>query len=420
MVSPINYSLDVRRPFESQLAGYKTGLELEQLEAQRAQAQAQAAAQEQLVEQNKIRQQQISALMSNKNPTARDFINVAMLLPEKEAASMRANWDTLSKDNQEKDLGFAGQVMAAVSSNNPATGIELLNQRAAAERNTGNEEKAQAYETWAKIAEAHPDTAYKTIGVLVSKIPGGDKIIESVTKLNQDRRAEDRAPYELSESQSKAQKAAVDAKFADSNAAMDLQKKGWDITKIQEDIKIAKQNANIAALNAQTSREGNNLRRQELQLKVDEMKEKRDEAVRTKAAEAAGTISSFDNSISLVNDILKDEDTLRAAVGSSAWRGSLPGTKAKTMAGKIEQLQNAVASANLDKLKGAMSDKDIAFLRNIESNLDRYQNEDLFIAELSRVRRNLGEARKRVAGKFGVPDTTPASDSQNRNIRVDW
>jgi hypothetical protein len=148
-------------------------------------------------------------------------------------------------------------------------------------------------------------------------------------------------------------------------------------------------------------RETNEIKRQEMQLKIDEAKAKLDGTQRERVAEASTALGGIDQSISLIGEILSDEDTLRASVGTSAWRGSLPGTKARAMAGKLEQLQSAIAATNLDKLKGAMSDKDIMFLKNIESNLDRYQDEGKFIAELNRVLKSLETARGRVMQRYG-------------------
>ena len=112
MVQPINYSLNVQSPFEAALGGFKIGATIADIGAQR-----------QLQEQELVRKQnlqtQVNALIQNPNPTARDFTNVAMLLPEKEAASMRANFETLSKDQQQNQLRFGGQVISAFSSKQP-------------------------------------------------------------------------------------------------------------------------------------------------------------------------------------------------------------------------------------------------------------------------------------------------------------
>ena len=73
--------------------------------------------------------------------------------------------------------------------------------------------------------------------------------------------------------------------------------------------------------------------------------------------------------------------------------GSLPfvegtaiaGTGRATYEAKFKQLKDTLASSNLDKLKGAMSDKDIEFLRNIGTALSLDMPETAFDAELDKV-----------------------------------
>jgi len=172
MVQPINYQLNVQSPFEAALSGFKIGATIADVAAQRQAQEADLARRQQL-------QTQVSALMQNPNPTARDFTNVAMLLPKAEADSMRANWETLSKDRQENELRFGGQVMSAFSANQPQIGIQLLRERATAERNAGREAQAKGYETWAQMAEVSPQSAQKTIGIMLAGVPGGDKVLTS-------------------------------------------------------------------------------------------------------------------------------------------------------------------------------------------------------------------------------------------------
>ena len=177
MVQPINYSLNVQSPFEAALGGFKIGASIADISAQR-----------QLQEQELVRKQnlqtQVNALIQNPNPTARDFTNVAMLLPEKEAASMRANFETLSKDQQQNQLRFGGQVISAFSANQPQIGIQLLKDRATAERNSGRESEAKAYEVAAQLAENDPASALKIAGINMASLAqfGGDKVLEASIK----------------------------------------------------------------------------------------------------------------------------------------------------------------------------------------------------------------------------------------------
>jgi hypothetical protein len=71
--------------------------------------------------------------------------------------------------------------------------------------------------------------------------------------------------------------------------------------------------------------------------------------------------------------------------------GPLPGTSAYDFTASVEQLKNALALPNLEKLKGAMSDKDIVFLKNISTKLDTGMSEKAFDAEVQKLEDKFGE-----------------------------
>lgn len=80
------------------------------------------------------------------------------------------------------------------------------------------------------------------------------------------------------------------------------------------------------------------------------------------------------------------------------------GTDRATYEAKFSQLKDTLASSNLDKLKGAMSDKDIEFLRNIGTALKLEMPESAFDAELKKVQKVMtnvpGVKPKVVENKF--------------------
>lgn len=307
--------------------------------------------------------------------------------------------------------------MAAFNSGSPEVGVSLLRDRAVAERNSGNEAQAKAYETWAQLAEKNPQAVMKSIGTMVAQLPGGEKIIESVTKIGAEKRAEDLAPSILSEAQSKAAKAAVDAKFAESNAVKDLEKKGWDITKIREDIGIAKENSRIAAMNAAISREGNQIKRQEMGLKLQEMKDKRDESVRGKVAEADSARGDMDNFLNTVDRFLKtsvDKDgkptsTIRAASGPL---DSIMPTMQSDVA-DLEALAETIGSqafmAQIPKMKGtgALSEGEGKKLQASLQNFSLKQSPERLIENMKEAQRLILKGRSNLAKKYGIPDSVP-------------
>lgn len=202
MAQQFDFRLNLPDPTQQFQTGFDTTSKiLQNLEATKL-AQAKAKEQEQI---NLARQQlndKLNAFSKIQNPTVKDYTDLALYLPKDQAESVRKNWDLLSEDRQKNELKFTGRVMAAFDSS-PEIGINLLKERAEAEKNAGNLKEAKAYESWAKIAETNPEAAKKAIGTMVSLVPGGGDVIESLGKLGEEERAS-----ELQ--QSKIDKAAAD------------------------------------------------------------------------------------------------------------------------------------------------------------------------------------------------------------------
>ena len=364
-----------------------------------------------LQEQQKARQQQMLNAFGevSKNPTVSGVTSLMMQYPEI-AEKFNPMLNSLTEQQKTNAIRQVSDVFMALANGKREMAMEILQEQADALRNAGDEQGARSAERRremiesAETGELGDNHVKATAAMFLAGAMGPEKFMEVYGGLL-------KMDSAVSEAKSTAAKAATAAKFAESDAALDLQKKGWDITKIQNDIQIAKQNSRIAMMNAQISRETNDLKRQELALKVQDAQAERDEKVRAKVAEASSAVSQVDGTLAVIDDIFADPDSLRAVVGASAWKSMLPGTDNKSMAGKIDQLENMLALENIDKLKGAMSDKDVVFLKGIASNLGRYQNEEKFIKELRRIQTTLNKARERIAVKYGVPSAQRVVES---------
>jgi hypothetical protein len=190
MVQPANYNIDVQSPFQAFAQGAQLGTGLAEIQARR-----------QAQEQDVIRQQQLSqavqTLNANPNPTAKDYQRLSFLLPPAQMKSVLDVFQAGSKEQQDQQLKFSGQVLSAFTSGQSKVGIDLLNNQAIALENSGNKAQADAYRTYAKLAEINPGAAQKTIGIMLASLPGGDKIIESTTKAQL-------APSQVSKSEAEA------------------------------------------------------------------------------------------------------------------------------------------------------------------------------------------------------------------------
>lgn len=179
----IDYSFNIPSPTQRLTGGIQQAFGIANVIGQRRSQQAAAQ-----------RQAQVSAAMADlsalERPTAADYTRVANLLPKEQADSLRSSWELLSKDKQSNQLRFAGQVLSAFETS-PEIALKMLDDRADAEENAGNKPQAEEYRRWAQIAAEEPDAVKQTMGVIVSALPGGKEIIESVGKVGvEERKAE--------------------------------------------------------------------------------------------------------------------------------------------------------------------------------------------------------------------------------------
>ena len=407
MAQPFNYMLNVPDPTQSVMGGVQNALNIGNMVSQRNLAEQKALELQTAREKQAQMDSDLGALSQNPTPSA--LASMMVKYPSL-SENFKKTYDVLSSEQKDSRVKQASQVYAAMQAGKPEVAQQLLLEQAAAARNAGMEQDAQAAETVAELVKLNPATAETSTGLLLASAMGPDKFAETFTKLQGERREAELQPSKLTESQAKAQKAAVEAKFAESGAALDLQKKGWDITKIQEDIKISKQNAGIAALNAQISREGNQIKREENQLKLQELVQKRDEAVRTKAAELESARTNMDNMLNTADRILK---TPIGVVGSAAGPvSSLMPTLSQDTAdfeALVETLGSQSFMAQIPNIKGmgALSNAEGEKLQAALQNFSLRQSPERLLENVREAQRLVMKARKNMTARSGLPETIP-------------
>lgn len=407
MAQPFNYMLNVPDPTQSVMGGVQNALNISNMMSQRNLAEQQALALQKARETQAQMDSDLGALSQNPTPSA--LASMMVKYPSL-SENFKKTYDVLSSEQKDSRIKQASQVYAAMQAGKPEVAQQLLLEQAAAARNAGMEQDAKAAETVAELVELNPATAETSTGLLLASAMGPDKFAETFTKLQGERREAELQPSKLTESQARAQKAAVEAKFAESGAALDLQKKGWDITKIQEDIKISKQNAGIAALNAQISREGNQIKREENQLKLRDMIDKRDEAVRTKAADLESARANMDNMLNTADRILK---TPVGVVGSAAGPVSsrMPTLSQDTadFEALVETLGSQSFLAQIPNIKGmgALSNAEGEKLQAALQNFSLRQSPERLLENVKEAQRLVMKARKNMTARSGLPETIP-------------
>ncbi len=407
-MGPINYSAQLINPMGSIKEGMKVG---EHMLDQQKQA-AMAAQQE---EANAAAQAEIASIMGKESPSAADFANLTVKYPHLNKQFEQA-WGMMKTEQQQARISQASEVYAAIETGSPEIAQQLLEEQAAAAENSGDHRSAKAAKLMAQMVEMNPAAAKSSVGLRLAAMMGPDKFADTFSKMENSRRAQDLEGANLSATQSKAHKAAVDAKFAESKAAGDLQKQGWDIFKIQNDAAIAKENSKIAAATAQLGRTNNDLKREQMQLKIEEMQVKRDEAVKERAAKVDSARFNMDN---MLNTLTRVSQTPMGVVKDATGPISSRLPTLDTDTANFEELVNTIdAQAFLAQIPnmtglGALSDAEGKKLSAALQNFSLRQGAGRIMENTEEATRLLIKARKNLAAKYGVPDTvpdTPAAD----------
>lgn len=399
-MDPINYIQNVKSPFESAIQGYQIGLQMKQQQAAAAQAEAAKAAQLQM-------QQDLAMLAQNKNAKASDYSAMMTKYPQL-SEQMKRSWDVLNSEQQAGKLSKATEVYSALQTGNIDIAKGLLDEQAKALRNAGNETEAKHSEAMAKFIELNPEAAKTTAALGLSAVMGPDKFASTFESLSKTQREEALAPSKLQQAKAEAQMAQIKAKYAEPEAVIDLQQKGWNIKKLESDIITARENNRIAAMNAATAREGNAIKRQELQLKVQEEKMKIQEKLNTKVAEVESARGNIDNMLNVVDKVLQTPlNVKQAALGPVDSRLPTVQTDVADYEALIETMKSGAFLAQIPQLKTQISDGDRKALTDSFGTMQTTQSVKAFESNLKEVQRILLKNRKNIATKYGVPDTAP-------------
>jgi len=177
MLQPINYSLNVKTPFEAAVEGFKLGAAGQEAQAQR---QAREAA---VLEAERVRKnsEAVQALINNPKATFQQYQAVAATLPADQRKMLQENFAALTSEEKQMRLRDGGQVMSALVAGQPQTAIDLLTARAQAERNAGREEKAKGTEDTIKFMKLNPTNAHVIFGTTMADIDEFKPILEAAT-----------------------------------------------------------------------------------------------------------------------------------------------------------------------------------------------------------------------------------------------
>jgi hypothetical protein len=440
LMPPINYTVDVQSPFESALGGFKLGAGVAEVQATQQKRELERAA----LERAQTAQTELSNLFKNPNATATDYARVTAFLPKDQAATVLSGFEAQTKEQQQNTLRQGTQVYTAIKSGNLPVAEMQLKEQAEALRNAGREKEAQGYDDLSNLIRLNPTGAQTTIALTIAGLPGGKDFLESADKTLSTQRSEALQPSVLKEAVAKTDKAVSDAivaketatnapamakadadlKAAQAQKAQVEAKYAEQVTKLgirktEEDIIINKENARISALNAAIARETNVIRQGELRQKIDDAKEKRDAADREQQATLANQSADIDNFINTATRIKQTpRDVINSATGPIASRLPTTNQDVADFEALVETLGSQAFLAQIPKIKGTgnLTEKEGDKLQASLQNLSLKQSPDRLLANVDEAVRLLEKARVTITARSGLP--TVPSDVPARELNV--
>lgn len=407
MMQPMNYTInqpDAGASFmqgASNTAGLMGAVSDQRLAEQKAKAQLMAN------EQTAYKQKRFQEVAQN--PNSKEMIRLMLEFPDV-SEGVNRSLSALNDKEKEAAQGTSFEVLSALEAGKEDLALSAIDRQIEAAKNSGDSAALQRMELLKNSVQASPEGARFGLHSVLFSTMGGDKYASTMKSIGEDKRAKEMQPSVLKESEAKAEKAAVVAKFAESDAAMELQKKGWDIKKIQNDMQVSRQNVAIAAQNAAVSRANSETSRMEAQIKLQDLIQKRDGVVREKTAEVESARASIDNMLNTADRILK---TPMGVVGSAAGPLSarLPTLSQSTadFESLIENLDAQSFIAQIPNMKGtgALSDAEGKKLAAALQSFSLRQSPEQLLSNVKEAQRIMLDSRKRLANKYGVPDTVP-------------
>lgn len=433
------YMQSLQNPLASAMQGYQMGAQIKQrglqnklIEAQTEAAQSRALSAKQQQEKAMEMQHEMVLLSEKQDKTAADYIAMQTKYPsiaEHYSKVVDQFNDEQRRVNSDKMLNL----YSAINSGMIDEAKALLQQNKEAALNSNDPQGAKGAEIMLKQLELNPEALKTSAGMFLAKSMGEDQFVDSLTKMNADARARGMQPELLKEQKSKAAKAAIEADFAESQAAADLEQKRWNISKMANDIEISKANAEVAKLNRKAANVKDELAREKLELEIEEKKTERDRKVREKAALVQNKRSIIDNLLSTITEVenLNDKnpgliDDSVGALEGDGFIGKLSRAVQPFDIQEITNFRNKMNSINsqifltqAEKMKGlgALTETEGAKLLAALDSIELTNDRETLIKGLATVKRLMMKSRASLVDEFGVPETV--IDDPNKQVFQD-
>lgn len=424
----------IANPMQRFAQGFQIGALMRQQNAINQAKEQETLARQQLADRQNALQSELETISTVTDPMQRvQSINNIMLKFPEVADKLKTQATFYSDEVKNNTSNMLLPALNALNLGNKDVAIERLTVARDAFKNGGNKRGAEALDSYISDIQSTTDVSplVQTGYLTLASIIGPDKVMETLSKSQDYAKTQAVMPEQITQEKQKTsqevlttaikqgeaerqpfltRKAQVEAEFANSNAALDLQKKGWDITKLQNDIEISKQNARIAAMNAQLAKENNELKKKELELKIADAQQKRDGVFNEKVAKVESARTSMDNMLNTAERILKTPmDVVESATGTISTKTPTIRQSTADFEELIENLKSQAFLAQIPNIKGmgALSNAEGEKLQQALQNFSLRQSPKQLIGNIKEAQRLVLKARSSLANEYGVPESSP-------------
>lgn len=334
-MDPINYDIDVKSPVESALQGYQGGFAV-----RAADQQAQA---------RQLMQQDLNKVATNPNAGAKEYAGLIIKYPQL-SESLKRGYDILNADQQQQTLSQATQVYAALQNNRPDAALKLLDDRAQAAKNSGNQQEADAATAMKQLIQLHPESAKSSTALMLAATLGPDKFTNTFATL-------EKLPSEVQKNQADATKATAEAAATPQRLALENNRTAAQVRDIDSQIT---NRAGQLNLDQDKLRSDVELKLYELNNKNNQLDDGAKKLINDAAVNSVTASQTANQLTNLADQLEKAGGGYGAFSTAGEWLKGVTGNQ-----GQMTQLRNEyVRLRNNQALKmlppGSASDKDIS------------------------------------------------------------
>jgi hypothetical protein len=223
-MNPIDYSIDVKSPFDAAMEGYKYGLDI-RLQQEKEQAAARLNQQALQMQQDLG---QFSSKVRSGAASADDYAGIIARYPALSEHFKRAH-DVQSEEQQRNTIGVASQVFSALQSGQEDIAKQLVDQQRQAAKNSGNAAAYNKADALYKNIDADPRGALNSAGMYLASVMGPKDFSSNFGAIF-------KTPQEAEKLSAEAQKAKVEAQMTPQRLALEQSYKAAEIRNLDSQV----------------------------------------------------------------------------------------------------------------------------------------------------------------------------------------